>query len=155
MICKWKNLYKLQVSLITVNYSKRSLHCPSFKSTAVRWVITPFTAFSSISCVMEAHFGGLHLSVLLVGAGWSRYTFDFKNPHSQKSQGVILRDLKGHAWLKYWLIMRSSPNVERSRHYTNRAIWGSAPSCIKLTVWSCCRACSSGITLVCKSAAYR
>ena len=50
--------------------------------------------------------------------------------------------------------MRSSPNVERSRRCTGKAIWDGAPSCIKMTGVPC-RACSSGIILFCNSAAYR
>ncbi|KMQ81420.1 hypothetical protein RF55_26375 [Lasius niger] len=71
--------------------------CPSFKSTAVRRVTTPFTAFSSISCVMADTFWRMASFSAASDAGWSRYTFDFRNPHSQKSQGVRSGDLGGHA----------------------------------------------------------
>ena len=150
-----KFFYNLQVSLITVNYSICSMSCPSFRSTAVSRVIAPFKAFSSISSVEADTFWRLASFNAASDVGLSRFTFDFKNPHRQKSQGVISEDLGGHAWLTYRLIVWFSPNAECSRRYTDRAIWGVAPCTIKVTVWSTCCACSSGIILFCNRAAYR
>ncbi|GBM48157.1 hypothetical protein AVEN_138292-1 [Araneus ventricosus] len=47
--------------------------------------------------------------------GLSWYTFDFKNPHNQKSQGVRSGNLEGHACGKVRLITVSSPSTERLR----------------------------------------
>ncbi|GFT63722.1 hypothetical protein TNCV_871431 [Trichonephila clavipes] len=48
----------------------------------------PFTAISSISCVMADTFWWMASFTAARDASWSGYTFDFKNSHSQKSQGV-------------------------------------------------------------------
>ena len=155
MIYKWKNFYKLQVSLITVNYSKRSMWCSSFWSAAVRWDTTQFTAFSSISFVMADRFWRIASFSATSDVGLSKYTFDFKSPHWQKSRSVRSGDLGAHAWLKYRLIMQSSPSFERSRRWTGKTIWGYAPSYIKVTVWSACRPFSLVIILFCNSVEYR
>ena len=80
-----------------LNYSTCSMYCPSFRSTAVRQVNISFIAFSSISCIMANTFWQMASFSPASDAGWSWYNFDFKNPHSQKSQGVRLGDLRGHA----------------------------------------------------------
>ncbi|GBM36197.1 hypothetical protein AVEN_97566-1 [Araneus ventricosus] len=74
--------------------------------------------------------------------GLSRYTFDFKNPDSQQSQGVRSGDLGDHEFEKDRLITRSSPDVECSRRCTSRAVCSSAPYCITVTV------CSVGIAIL-------
>ena len=79
-----KTVYNLQVSLNAVNYSKRLMYWPTYRSTVVRRVTTPFTAFSSISWVMSATFWWMASFCTVSDAGWSRYTFDFKDPYSQK-----------------------------------------------------------------------
>ena len=144
----------LQIKLNN-NYSKRSICCPSFSSTAVRWVTTPFTAFSSIFCAMADTFWQTASFSVATDASWSRYTFDNKNPRSQKSKGVRSEDLGGHVRLKYRLIMRSSPIVERRGRCTGRAIWDGALSCIKVAVQCTCRACNSRTMLFSNSATYR
>ena len=125
--------------------------CPSFRSTAVRQIATPFTLFSSISCVMTDTFWRMasfcaasDLSTLLtsriftakvtgrqIGRSWRPYVIKISNDNAILS------------------------NVKRSRSCLGRVIWGSAPSCIKATVWSACYSWSSGIMLIYNSAAYR
>ena len=84
-----------------LNYSQlRSFCCPSFRSTAERRVTTPFTAFSSISCVMSDTFWWMTSFSAASDAGQSRCTFDFKNPLNQKSQSVRQGDLRGHESVK-------------------------------------------------------
>ena len=87
----------LQVSLITVNYNKRSVCCPSFRSTAVRRVIIPFTAFNSNSCVMADKFWQMTTFSAESNADRSGYPFDFEKSYNQMSQGVRSVDLGGHA----------------------------------------------------------
>ncbi|GFT21143.1 hypothetical protein TNCV_2582231 [Trichonephila clavipes] len=54
--------------------------------------------------------------------GWSRYTFDLKNSHCQKSQGVRSGNVGGHATDKC-----SSPNVEQGKalHRQSNTRWCS------------------------------
>ena len=131
------------------------MRCPSFRSTVVRRVNTSFTAFSSISCIMADIFWRRASFCAASDADWSRYIFDFKNLHSKKSEGIRSGDLGVHVWLKYWMNMQFSHNVECSRSFTSRTVWGAAASCIKMTVWRACRAYSSAIILFYNSAAYR
>ncbi|GBN05770.1 hypothetical protein AVEN_82482-1 [Araneus ventricosus] len=55
----------------------------------------------------------------------SQYTFHFKNPHNQKSQGVRSENLGGHVSEKDQRITRSSPDRRRC---TDAAIRGHVTS---------------------------
>ena len=71
MVYNWKNIFMLQVTLITVNYTKLSMCSPSFRSTAEERVTTPFTALSSVSCVIADTFWWMISSSAASDAGQS------------------------------------------------------------------------------------